>query len=161
MSLYEFEAKSIQGQMVSLRRYQGRVLLIVNVASQCGFTPQYQGLQELYESYHHMGFDVLAFPCNQFGGQEPGSGSQIQDFCSRHYDVEFPLFAKIDVNGTQAHPLYVWLKEQQKGLLGRRIKWNFTKFLVDRQGRVRQRYAPNVKPARIARDLLPLLHESV
>lgn len=160
MSLYEFEIRNIQGQLVPLNRYQGQVLLIVNVASQCGFTPQYEGLQQLYETYHHKGFQVLAFPCNQFGGQEPGSDSQIQSFCTRHYSVDFPLFAKINVNGHNAHPLYVWLKKQQTGLLGRRIKWNFTKFLVDRHGQVRRRYAPAVKPAKIARDLVPLLHES-
>ncbi|HET7369540.1 MAG TPA: glutathione peroxidase [Gammaproteobacteria bacterium] len=153
MSLFDIEVTTIDGEQETLARYRGKILLIVNVASRCGFTPQYAGLESLYRRYRDEGLVVLGFPCNQFAHQEPGDETAIQQFCSTTYDVTFPLFAKVDVNGPNTHPLYRHLKSQQRGLLGSRIKWNFTKFLVDREGRVRKRYAPTVKPERIARDL--------
>ena len=144
--IYDFKANSLAGEEVALRRFEGQVLLIVNTASKCGFTPQYRGLEDLYRDLSPRGFAVLGFPCNQFGAQEPGQANEIQAFCSANYDVTFPLFEKIDVNGPQAHPLYEYLKRQQSGLLGASIKWNFTKFLVDRAGKVIARYAPTAKP---------------
>lgn len=157
MSLHEIEVTTIDGQQESMARYRGKVLLIVNVASRCGFTPQYAGLESLYRRYRDEGLVVLGFPCNQFAHQEPGDEATIQQFCSTTYDITFPLFAKVDVNGPNTHPLYRHLKSQQSGLLGSRIKWNFTKFVVDREGRVCKRYAPNVTPERIARDLPEVL----
>ncbi len=158
MSIYDFQVKSIDGNSQSLETYRGQVLLIVNVASQCGFTPQYTGLESLYRQYKDHGFAVLGFPCNQFGHQEPGDEAEIKNFCSTKYDVSFPLFAKIDVNGAGAHPLYQFLKGEKKGLLGSlAIKWNFTKFLIDREGEVVNRYAPTTTPAAIAKDVEPLL----
>nr|MBF0684445.1 glutathione peroxidase [Pseudomonas sp.] len=155
---YDFSAKDITGVERGLDEYRGKALLIVNVASQCGFTPQYAGLQQLHEQYANRGFAVLGFPCDQFGHQEPGDEAQIQQFCQSKYDVTFPLFQKIEVNGANAHPLYRWLKDQKPGLLGtRRIKWNFTKFLVDGNGRVVKRYAPTDKPEHIAADVGRLL----
>ncbi len=146
-SVYDFTAETIDGQPAPLADYQGKVLLIVNTASKCGFTRQYAGLEELYRKYRDRGFVVLGFPCNQFGAQEPGDEEEIKSFCSLTYDVDFPLMRKIDVNGPAAHPLYVFLKEQKKGLLGTEgIKWNFTKFLVDRSGKVVDRYAPTDEP---------------
>jgi glutathione peroxidase len=137
----------LEGDSTTLAGYRGRVLLIVNVASQCGFTPQYASLENLYRMYHERGFDVLAFPCNQFGGQEPGTASEIRSFCTFKYDVTFPIFSKIDVNGKDAHPLYQWLKTQVRGVLGTEfIKWNFTKFLVNRAGKVVERFGSNVTP---------------
>lgn len=148
--IYDFALKTLEGQPTTLAEYRGKVLLIVNVASQCGFTPQYEGLEALHRKYHDQGFEVLGFPCNQFGGQEPGASEEIRAFCSSKYDVSFPLFSKIDVNGKHADPLYQWLKSEAKGLLGTEaVKWNFTKFLVDREGRVVDRYAPNVTPAEL------------
>lgn len=150
-TVYDFSAKRLGGDDISLDTFRGNVLLIVNVASQCGFTPQYQGLEELYRKYAAKGFAVLGFPCNQFGAQEPGDAAEIAEFCSLTYDVSFPMFEKIDVNGPKAHPLYDFLKKEQKGILGTEpIKWNFTKFLVDRLGQVKERYAPTTKPADIA-----------
>ena len=147
MSLYDISARDITGTERPLADYRGKVLLVVNVASRCGFTPQYTGLEALYRKYHDRGFEVLGFPCNQFGSQEPGSEADIQTFCSTTYDVTFPLFAKVDVNGAGAHPLYQLLKGEKPGILGTEaIKWNFTKFLVDRQGEVVKRYAPTDKP---------------
>jgi glutathione peroxidase len=147
MSLYDISARDISGAERSLADYRGKVLLVVNVASRCGFTPQYAGLEALYRKYHDRGFEVLGFPCNQFGAQESGSEAEIQTFCSTTYGVSFPLFAKVDVNGTAAHPLYRLLKGERPGILGTEaIKWNFTKFLVNRQGEVVKRYAPNDKP---------------
>jgi len=146
MSIYDFSAKTLAGKDVSLADYKGQVLLIVNTASKCGFTPQYAGLEKLYEELHPKGLTVLGFPCNQFGAQEPGSESEIGQFCQVNYGVSFPMFAKIDVNGANAHPLYKYLKQERSGLFGSRIKWNFTKFLVDRAGRVVARYAPATKP---------------
>jgi glutathione peroxidase len=153
-TVHDFTVKDIWGDEVPLDRYKGEVLLIVNVASHCGFTPQYKGLEALQEKYHERGFDVLGFPCNQFGAQEPGTEKEIQQFCETHYGVTFPLFAKIDVNGDGAAPLYKHLKSAKKGLLGTEaIKWNFTKFLVDRNGDVVARYAPNDTPESIAADI--------
>ena len=157
-TLYEIEITTIDHQAQSLAAYRGNVLLIVNVASRCGFTPQYAGLESLYQQYKDQGFCVLGFPCNQFGHQEPGNEAEIQQFCSAKYNVTFPMFAKIDVNGTRAHPLYQYLKEEKKGLLGTEaIKWNFTKFLVDRQGEVVRRYAPTTAPDKIKDDIDSLL----
>ena len=154
MTIYDFTAKTIDGRDVSLREYAGKVLLIVNVASRCGFTPQYRGLEELYERFGKDGFAVLGFPCNQFGSQEPGSASEIQSFCDLQYGVRFPLFSKIDVNGPSTHPLYEFLKKTKPGFLGtKRIKWNFTKFLIDRQGRPMRRYPPQTKPSAIEKDI--------
>lgn len=155
--IYDFTANSLSGEDVPLRRFAGQVLLIVNTASKCGFTPQYRGLEELQRDYGPRGFAVLGFPCNQFGGQEPGSAGQIQEFCTSNYDVTFPLFAKIDVNGANAHPLYEYLKRQQSGLLGSSIKWNFTKFLVDRKGRVVARFAPTATPEGLRKKIETLL----
>jgi glutathione peroxidase len=146
VTLYDFTAKLGTGEQRSLADYRGRVLLVVNVASKCGFTPQYAGLQSLQERFGPHGFDVLAFPCDQFGHQEPGTDSDIATFCDTTYNVSFPLFAKIEVNGANAHPLYAWLRSQKSGLLGDSIKWNFTKFLLDRAGAVRDRFAPITKP---------------
>lgn len=157
MPIHNFSARLVTGKKRRLAYYRGKVLLIVNVASKCAFTPQYNGLQALYEQYQPRGFEILAFPCDQFGHQEPGSDAEIATFCNDTYGVTFPLFAKIEVNGKNAHPLYVWLKEQQGGLLGNDIKWNFTKFLVDRAGTVRARFAPTTKPASLARDVAKLL----
>ena len=147
MSVYDYSAKTLDGQDVSLADYRGQVLLIVNTASKCGFTPQYEGLEALYKAYKDRGFTVLAFPCNQFGAQEPGDAAEIANFCSLTYDGTFPVMSKIDVNGADAHPLYRFLKKEQKGLLGTEaIKWNFTKFLIGKDGQVVERFAPTVKP---------------
>jgi glutathione peroxidase len=155
---YDFTATDIEGRERSLRELEGQALLIVNVASHCGFTPQYQGLEALWRKYRGRGFAVLGFPCNQFGHQEPGDATAIKEFCSTSYGVSFPLFAKIDVNGANAHPLYRWLKGEKAGVLGTQaIKWNFTKFLVDGGGRVVQRYAPTDTPDNIGQDVEALL----
>ena len=155
MTLYDIDVKTIDGRTESLSAYTGKTLLIVNVASECGFTPQYAGLEQLYREFKDRGLVVLGFPCNQFGHQEPGTESDIAAFCSTKYDVTFPLFAKIDVNGPHAHPLYQWLKSEKKGVLGTEaIKWNFTKFLVDRHGAVLRRYAPNDTPQSIRADIV-------
>ncbi|MFK4509795.1 glutathione peroxidase [Bradyrhizobium daqingense] len=156
-AIYDFKANSLAGEEVAMRRFEGQVLLIVNTASKCGFTPQYRGLEDLYRDLSPRGFAVLGFPCNQFGAQEPGQADEIQAFCSTHYDVTFPLFAKIDVNGANAHPLYEYLKRQQSGLLGAAIKWNFTKFLVDRAGKVVARYAPTARPEGLRNQIETLL----
>jgi glutathione peroxidase len=153
-SVYEFSAKSVKGEEESLDRYRGKVLLIVNTASHCGFTPQYKGLEELYKRYKDQGFEVLGFPCNQFGAQEPGSEAEIASFCELNYGVSFPLHAKIDVNGDQTHPLFDHLKREAPGLLGSKsIKWNFTKFLVDKQGQVVKRFGPRDTPAELAPEI--------
>jgi glutathione peroxidase len=153
-TVYDFSAVDIDGQLRGLDAYRGQALLIVNVASQCGFTPQYAGLERLWRTYRDRGFAVLGFPCDQFGHQEPGDEAQIREFCSLRYDVTFPMFAKVDVNGVDAHPLWAWLKREKSGVLGTEaIKWNFTKFLVDRDGRVLRRYAPSDEPAAIAADI--------
>ena len=146
-SIYDFSARDIDGKERSLSEFRGKVLLIINTASQCGFTYQYKGLEELHRKYAAKGVEVLGFPCNQFGAQEPGDADEIKNFCSLTYDVTFPMFAKIDVNGANAHPLYEYLTQQKGGgLLGRRIKWNFTKFLIGRDGKVLRRFPPTTKP---------------
>ncbi len=153
-SVYDFSARDIDGNEHSLADYRGKTLLIVNVASKCGFTPQYTGLEALWRAERDKGLVVLGFPCDQFGHQEPGDEAEIRNFCSTSYDVTFPLFAKIEVNGDNAHPLYKWLKSEGKGILGSEsIKWNFTKFLVDRDGQVVKRYAPTDTPEKIGKDL--------
>ena len=157
MKLYEANARRTSGEAVSLAEFQGRVLLIVNVASKCGFTPQYAGLQALQTKYHDRGFDVLAFPCDQFGHQEPGTDADIRSFCETSFGVTFPIFAKIDVNGPRTHPLWIYLKAQKGGLLGSAIKWNFTKFLVGRTGLVLERFAPTTTPAAIEPSIESLL----
>jgi len=157
-SVYDFNAKTIDGDEQALSAYKGKTLLIVNVASKCGFTPQYKGLEALYEKYRDQGLVVLGFPCDQFGHQEPGDEDEIKNFCALNYDVQFPLFAKIDVNGANTHPLYKYLKGAAKGLLGSEsIKWNFTKFLVGKDGRVERRYAPTDTPESIAKDVAAAL----
>jgi glutathione peroxidase len=155
--IYDFTAQSLAGEDVPLKNFEGQVLLIVNTASACGFTPQYKGLEALQQTYGPRGFSVLGFPCNQFGKQEPGDAAQIAQFCSTNYGVSFPMFAKIDVNGGNAHPLYRHLKSEKSGLLGSSIKWNFTKFLVDRSGKVVGRYAPTAKPEALTKELEALL----
>jgi glutathione peroxidase len=157
MGLYDFSATLNNGREKKLSAYKGKVLLIVNTASKCGFTPQYEGLQKLYGQYREQGFELLAFPCDQFGHQEPGSDTEIKSFCEINYGVEFPLFSKVDVNGNDEHPLYKFLKSEKGGLIGDSIKWNFTKFLVDKQGNVIERYAPTTPPERIAPDIKKLL----
>ena len=157
LTIHDFSAPLGTGEERRLTDYRGKVLLIVNVASKCGFTPQYNGLQNLYEQFQPHGFEILAFPCDQFGHQEPGSDAEIATFCDATYGVTFPLFAKIEVNGKNAHPLYVWLRQQKGGLLGNSIKWNFTKFLVDKAGVVRARFAPMTKPKRLVREVAGLL----
>lgn len=157
-TLYSFNATSLAGAPVSLDTYRGKVLLIVNTASECGFTPQYAGLQKLYDQYESRGFSVLGFPCNQFGKQEPGEAAQIGAFCERNYGVTFPMFGKIDVKGGNAHPLYRYLTDEAPGIFGlKAIKWNFTKFLVDRNGNIVKRYAPSTKHDEIAADIEKLL----
>jgi glutathione peroxidase len=155
---YDFEVATIEGQTQRLDAYRDRVVLVVNVASRCGFTPQYAGLEALYRKYRDRGFEVLGFPCDQFGQQEPGNEAEIKQFCKLTYDVTFPLFAKIDVNGAEAAPVYRYLKSARRGVLGTtRVKWNFTKFLVDREGNVARRFGPLVKPERIEPDVRRLL----
>jgi len=157
-TIADFKAKKPNGELVDLADKQGKVLLVVNTASKCGFTPQYDGLETLWKQYGERGFEVLAFPCNQFGGQEPGNAEEIESFCKVNFGLSFPLMAKIDVNGSGADPLYEWLKSEAPGVLGTKaIKWNFTKFLIDRAGKVVQRYAPTDKPASIAKDIEALL----
>ena len=155
--VYDFSATSLDGEDIALKRYEGQVLLIVNTASKCGFTPQYEGLEQLYRELSPRGFAVLGFPCNQFGAQEPGDAKQIAEFCESRYEVSFPMFAKVDVNGSGAHPLYKFLKGAKSGLLGSSIKWNFTKFLVDRAGKVIARHAPTAAPQGLKKDIEALL----
>ena len=158
MNAYDFSAETLEGRPAPLADYRGKVLLIVNTASKCGFTPQYKGLEALHRKYASRGFEVLGFPCNQFGAQEPGDATEIADFCSLTYGVTFSMMAKIDVNGRKAHPLYAWLKKQKKGALGTEgIKWNFTKFLLDRQGEVVARFAPTSEPAALEGAIESLL----
>ena len=156
-SIYDFSATSLTGEDTPLKRFEGKVLLIVNTASACGFTPQYKGLEVLQQKYAARGFSVLGFPCNQFGRQEPGSAAEIGQFCSSNYAVSFPMFDKIDVNGDGAHPLYQYLKGEKAGLLGSSIKWNFTKFLINRSGKVVGRYAPTTTPEQLTKDIEALL----
>lgn len=158
MSVYQFNANTLTGDDVSLEKYKGKVLLIVNTASKCGLTPQYEGLEALYKELNEEGVEILGFPCNQFGKQEPGSSEDIASFCLKNYGVSFPMFEKIDVNGPTTHPLYQYLKSHAKGLLGSEtIKWNFTKFLVNKEGEVVGRYAPTTPPEKIKADIQELL----
>jgi glutathione peroxidase len=158
MTIYDIQVHTIDGTPTTLAGFRNQVLLIVNVASKCGFTPQYRGLEQLYRQYQSQGFAVLAFPCNQFGYQEPGDADEIKNFCSLNYDISFPLFAKVEVNGRHAHPLFEHLKSTQPGVLGTEaIKWNFTKFLVDRQGQVIKRYAPTETPESLSQEIEHLL----
>jgi glutathione peroxidase len=155
---YDFNAKTIDGQDQSLADFKGKAMLVVNTASKCGFTPQYTGLEKLWKKYQDQGLVVLGFPCDQFGHQEPGDEEEIKNFCSLSYDVTFPMYAKVEVNGANAHPLYKWMKAEKSGLLGLDgIKWNFTKFLVDRNGNVVKRYAPTDTPEKIEKDLASVL----
>lgn len=152
-NIYQYEAELLNGQNKALSDYQGKVLLVVNTASKCGFTPQFAGLEKLYNKYRDQGFEVLGFPCNQFGGQDPGSNEQIGEFCSKNYGVSFPMFSKVDVKGPEAHVIFRYLTRQTKGILGNGIKWNFTKFLINRQGEVINRYAPTTKPENLEQDI--------
>lgn len=157
-TIYDIEVESLAGEKQTLRNYEGKVLLVVNTASKCGFTPQYAGLEALYTQYRDQGLEILGFPCNQFGGQEPGDAAEIGTFCQKNYGVSFPMHAKVEVNGADAHPLYTKLKADAPGMLGTTaIKWNFTKFLIGRDGKVLKRYAPNTKPESIASDIKALL----
>ena len=157
MNFYGLEAKKMNGQMVKMEQYKGNVVLVVNTASKCGLTPQFKELEELYQTYHSKGLEILGFPCNQFAKQDSGSNQEIQEFCQLTYGVTFNMFEKIEVNGAHAHPIYRYLKQEVKGLFGSEIKWNFTKFLIDRDGNVIKRYAPTVKPSKIANDIEILL----
>ncbi|WP_241475517.1 glutathione peroxidase [Priestia flexa] len=158
MSVYKYSAKTIKGEQVSLSQYEDKVLVIVNTASKCGFTPQYKELQALYEEMKNQGVEILGFPCNQFGGQEPGSAGDIEQFCELNYGVSFPMFDKVDVKGEHAHPLFTYLAEEAPGVFGSKtIKWNFTKFLVNRQGEVIKRYAPQTSPKDIKKDIEELI----
>jgi glutathione peroxidase len=157
-SIYDFSARTIDGDEQKLEAYKGKTILVVNVASKCGFTPQYTGLEALYEKFKDQGVVVLGFPCDQFGHQEPGDEAEIKNFCALTYDVKFPMFAKVEVNGANTHPLFKYLKHEAKGLLGSEsIKWNFTKFLIDKEGKVLTRYAPTDTPASIEKDLAKLV----
>jgi len=157
MKVTEFQVKQADGSQKNLASHEGKVLLIVNTASKCGFTPQYEGLEKLYQKYGDKGLEILAFPCNQFGNQEPGNLDEIRNFCSLNYDVSFPLMGKVEVNGADADPLWKYLKSEKSGLLGSRIKWNFTKFLVDREGNVVGRFGPAVKPEQLKSEIEALL----
>ncbi|OTG94731.1 glutathione peroxidase [Acinetobacter sp. ANC 3832] len=158
-SIYQFDAELLEGENKALSDYQGKVLLIVNTASKCGFTPQFAGLEKLYEKYKDQGFEVLGFPCNQFGGQDPGSNEQIGEYCQRNYGVSFPMFAKVDVKGPEAHVIFRYLTNNSKGILGNGIKWNFTKFLINKKGEVINRYAPTTKPEELEADIEKALAE--
>ncbi len=155
--IYDIEVETLAGEKRKMDAYRGKALLIVNVASKCGFTPQYEGLQELYDEYHDRGFEILGFPCNQFGAQEPGTAEEIGSFCQKNYGVSFPMHAKIDVNGSDAHPLYRFLRTEKGGILGDAIKWNFTKFLVDPSGNVIGRYGSRKKPSDLRGDIEKIL----
>lgn len=159
MSLYNIRVEDISGKVLGFDQFKGKVLLIVNTATACFFTPQYEGLEALYTQYHHQGFEVLDFPCNQFANQAPGSNEEIDAFCVSKFNTSFPRFQKIDVNGDDESILYTYLKRHEKGLFNQKIKWNFTKFLVDQEGRVIKRYSPRVKPQKIAKDIEKLLHK--
>lgn len=158
-NIYQFEAELLEGENKSFSDYQGKVLLIVNTASKCGFTPQFAGLEKLYEKYKDQGLEVLGFPCNQFGGQDPGTNEQIGSYCQRNYGVSFPMFAKVNVKGPEAHVIFRYLTNNSKGILGNGIKWNFTKFLINKNGEVINRYAPTTKPEDIEQDIEKALAE--
>lgn len=157
MNLYDFEVKDAKGNQISLNHYSGKVLLIVNTATGCGFTPQYEGLQNLYDKYQSQGFEILDFPCNQFANQAPGTEEEIKSFCQLRYGTTFPMFSKIEVNGEKEEPFYTFLKSQKKGVMGNKIKWNFTKFLVDRNGNVIDRFSPTTKPEKLEEKIKELL----
>ncbi len=157
MKFYDFKARKMNGQEVRMKEYEGKVVLVVNTASKCGFTPQFEGLEELYKEYKDKGLEILGFPCNQFGSQDKGSNEEIHQFCKLNYGVSFNMFEKIEVNGDNAHPLYKFLKREAKGVLNENIKWNFTKFLIDSKGNVIKRYAPIAKPQQIKEDIEKLL----
>ncbi|MDK2968200.1 glutathione peroxidase [Lacrimispora sp.] len=157
MNLYDITVRGRNGDLISLSQYKGKTLLIVNTATGCGFTPQYEGLETLYRKYKNQGFEILDFPCNQFGHQAPGTEEEIHEFCTMNYEVSFPQFAKIEVNGSGESPLYSYLKSQKSGFLGSKIKWNFTKFLVDKEGTVVNRYSPTDKPEQLEKDILALM----
>lgn len=158
-SIYQFEAELLNGKNKEFSDYQGKVMLIVNTASKCGFTPQFAGLEKLYQKYNNQGFEVLGFPCNQFGGQDPGDNDQIGSFCQKNYGVSFPMFAKVNVKGPEAHVVFRYLTNNSKGVLGSGIKWNFTKFLIGKDGKVINRYAPTTKPEAIEEDIEKALAE--
>jgi glutathione peroxidase len=158
MSVYEFKAETINGKEISLSEYEGKVLLIVNTASKCGFTSQLEGLQKLYDTYNQQGLEILGFPCNQFNSQDPGSNEEIAEFCQLNYGVTFPMFSKVDVKGKNAHPLFNYLTEEAKGLLTKQIKWNFTKFLVGKDGQVIDRFAPQTKPEELEKAIQDALN---
>lgn len=157
MNFYDFSAKDINGQDIKMSKYRGKVILIVNTASKCGFTPQFKGLEELYNTYKEKGFEILGFPCNQFKNQDPASNAEINNFCQLNYGVTFTMFEKIDVKGPNTHPIYKYLKDEAKGILSKEIKWNFTKFLLDSNGNVIKRYAPTTSPIKIKEDIEKLL----
>lgn len=157
MKFYDFKARKMNGQEVSMEAYKGKILLVVNTASKCGLTPQFKELEELYQEYKTKGVEILGFPCNQFAKQDSGSNEEIHEFCQLNYGVTFTMFEKIEVNGENAHPLYKFLRKEAKGLFGNKIKWNFTKFLIDSQGNIIKRYAPTVKPQQIKTDIEKLL----
>ncbi|OZU89014.1 glutathione peroxidase [Virgibacillus indicus] len=159
MSVYDFSAKTMLGEERSLKEHKGKVLLIVNTASECGFTPQFQGLQQLFETYQDQGFEVLGFPCNQFNSQDPGTDAEISHFCQSNYGVSFQMYSKIDVKGENAHPLFNYLTSETKGMLNSQIKWNFTKFLINRDGEVINRYAPQTKPESVEKDIQTALQD--
>lgn len=157
MSFYEYSAKNIDGKEINMSDYKGNIILVVNTASKCGFTPQLKDLEELYKEYKDSGVEILGFPCNQFLNQEPGENKEVKNFCQINYGVTFNMFQKIDVNGSNTHPIYKYLKEQEKGLLTKDIKWNFTKFLIDKEGNVIKRYSPATSPLKIKTDIEKLL----
>ncbi|ASN07160.1 glutathione peroxidase [Virgibacillus necropolis] len=158
MTIYEYSAKTLMGEEKPLNDYQGKVVLIVNTASECGFTPQFEGLQELYDEYNKEGLEILGFPCNQFNNQDPGTDNEISDFCQRNYGVTFQMFSKVDVKGDDAHPLFQFLTKEAPGMLTKQIKWNFTKFLIDKNGKVINRFAPQTKPGSIKSDIEKVLN---
>ncbi|SHM00536.1 glutathione peroxidase [Anaerosporobacter mobilis DSM 15930] len=157
MELYDYKVKDNKGSLLDMKQYEGKVLLIVNTATGCGFTPQYNGLQDLYDKYKDKGFEILDFPCNQFGHQAPGDSDEIATFCTMRYGITFQQFNKVDVNGKNEEPLYTYLKKQKNGIMGNKIKWNFTKFLIDRKGNVVERFAPTVEPIKIEEYISKLL----
>lgn len=157
MTFYDFEAKTLQGELIKMSIYKGKVVVVVNTASKCGLTPQYEGLEKLYQKYKDQGLVILGFPCNQFGKQEPGNAEEIDSFCQVNYGVSFPMFDKIEVKGKDAHPLFKWLKNKLGSILGSKIKWNFTKFLIDKTGKPVKRFAPTTKPEKMEKLIKELL----
>jgi glutathione peroxidase len=160
MNFYNYSATNIVGKDVNMEAYKGKVVMVVNTASKCGLTPQFEELEQLYKEYKQDGLEILGFPCNQFANQDPGTNEEVQEFCQLNYGVTFPMFGKVDVNGENAHPLYKYLTSEKKGLLNKKVKWNFTKFLIDAEGNVVKRYAPTVKPLKIKADIEKLLNKN-